>query len=1169
MADSLTYEQRLAVENRGGKLLVSAAAGSGKTKVLVDRLMSYIMDPSDPANIDDFLIITYTKAAASELRGKIASKLSELIATGGQNRHLQQQMQRLYLAKISTVHAFCTDILRQYAYRLDISSDFRVADEQECLELQIKVLDHILDSAYATAENNPEFCAFINSQGLGRDDRQIPEIILKVYHSAICHSNPMQWLQWCISASNTADISDASQTPWGQYLILDLHQYLDFQIQSLENCITSAVNISGLEKPVALLGSTVSQLQILRDSATWDEIIAHKDIDYGRLTIPKSCSDLQFAEQLKAVRNACKDGVGKRLKNFSDCSDQIIQDMGASLSAEKGLVWLVKQFMTEYESSKRKLGILDFADLEHKTLDLFLGKTHEHPTAVAAEVGERFREIMVDEYQDSNGIQDAIFASLTSKRQNCFMVGDVKQSIYQFRLADPGIFLQKYQTYIPAENAQTGEGRKIMLSKNFRSSNGVIQGVNDVFTRCMSQAVGGIDYGTDEMMREGIPHVPLNEPEVSLYGIEVDTDTYAEEASFVADKICSLLDGTHYVRNGDVLRPIRPEDIVILLRSPGSVGAEFQWALQCRGIRCITGDSANLLDADEISTVISLLQVIDNPLQDIPLAVVLTSPVFGYTAEDLALLRSTNRQADLFKLLSKIENDQNTAFMDLLQKFRKTSKLLTSTQLLAQIYSETNLLSIYGAMPDGEERLNNLQNFFQIVSNYETSGPKQLGRLLDYLESCKEKGLVISGAQQESGAVTIMSIHKSKGLEFPVVFLCGLSRSFNQESARNQVLCDKDLGLGLSCVETKHRVRYPSIAKRAISSKMIQESISEELRVLYVAMTRARDRLIMTYAVKNLEKDLQDLAMRLDLCNKQLMTMDVDCPGLWVLQSALMRTEAGAFFELGGHPNCAKVHDSIWEIAVVQGTNTVSLSEDQTSESATSITNALIEKLREDIQFRYMHHAATNIPSKLTATQLKGRELDVEVSEGAGNRKKLDFRKPGIQKTIGGISYGNAMHKTLQFIRFQPYTCTDDVRKEVDRMVHERLISPEQAEMVDCEKLAVFFATDLGRKLQNNHHVLREFKFSLLDDAGKYYADIKDEQILLQGVVDCAIIEEDGITVLDFKTDRVTESSLQTTAEKYFAQVKIYATALERIYQLPVKNAKLYFFAVNQFVDVM
>lgn len=1167
MAEKLTYEQQQAVTNRGGKLLVSAAAGSGKTKVLVDRLMSYILDPFDPANIDDFLIITYTKAAAAELRGKIAAKLSELIAANPQNRHLQQQIQRLYLAKISTVHGFCTDVLRQYAYRLDISADFRVADEGECFELQMKALDQVLNDSYESAGESPCFCAFVDSQGLGRDDRQIPEIVLKVYNSAVCHLNPAKWLQWCVP-TDSEDLTDAGQTPWGSYLIEDLKAYLSLQIRAMERCVAAAMKSDGMEKPTALFIDTIQQLKELCACKTWDEIVLKQGIDFGRLTFPKNCSNLQLAEQMKAVRNACKAGLAKRMRSFADVSKQVLADIATSESAIRGLLGLATSFSEQYSKLKRARGILDFSDLEHKMLDLLMGKQRNAVTAIAGEIGDQFREIMVDEYQDSNEIQDAIFSALTQKRQNCFMVGDVKQSIYQFRLADPSIFIEKYNTYSTTEVAKNGEGRKVLLSHNFRSSGGVISAVNDVFSLCMSPSVGGLTYGNAEMLREGIPHISLDEPEVSLFAIEVESDTYAEEAAFVADKIHSLLDGTHTVRNGDSLRPIKPEDIVILLRSPGSVGGEFQYALQSRGIRCVTADQADLLQTEEVSTVRAILEIMDNSLLDIPLVSVLTSPIFGFTAEELALLRSQDKKQDIYSLVCNSNDPKCRNFVNVFHSLRQKAGLSTVTQLLVSIYTDTNLLCTYSAMPDGETKLNNLQSFFQIVSDYESNGPRELSRFLEFLNSAEQRGLGGAASDQEVGAVKIMSIHKSKGLEFPVVFLCGLSRTFNQESARDQVLCDKDLGLGLGCVDSNLRVRYPTVAKRAISTKILREGISEEMRVLYVAMTRARDRLFMTYAEKNLSGTLQDMAMRLDMTDMESLACEADCPGAWILQTALKRTEAGELFALAGHPNCAQVSENQWEIKVVR--SNVPVEESDSEEIAENeIPKEVLDRLVKELSFSYGHSSATKIPSKITATQLKGRAVDTEISEGSAEHKSPVFRKPGKPYQPTGISFGNAIHAVMQYLQFSSCDSADKIRNEISRMEREKLISPEQAQMADCQKIAQFFKTPIGERLMNGSQVIREFKFSLLDDASKYYADADGEKVLLQGVVDCALIEDDGITVLDFKTDYVTEESIYSVTAKYKTQVMTYASALERIYHIPVKSALLYFFSLDRLVELI
>lgn len=1167
MAEKLTPQQHQAVWDRGGDLLVSAAAGSGKTKVLVDRLLGYVMDEKDPANLDDFLIITYTKAAAAELRAKIAAKLTEHLAEQPENRHLQRQMQRLYLAKISTVHGFCGDILRQYAYLLDLPADFRVADENECRELQDSVMAKVLEQAYETPDE--DFQCLVDTQSMGRDDRLIPQILLQVYHSARCHLDSQAWLDACVDNARTDHVEDAAQTLWGRYLMEDLFSYMDLQIEAMKSCAEQAGLAEGMEKPAALLLDTVGQLEALRQCQTWDQVYTRRDIDYGRLVISKKCTDQALAERIKAVRAACKKGLEKKLKSFACDSRQMLSDLQRCIPALRGMVALVRRFSQEYDRAKQARRVLDFGDLEHKALDLLLGKRRAGVTALAQEIGARFREVMVDEYQDSNAVQDAIFSALTAKRHNCFMVGDVKQSIYQFRLADPSIFLEKYESFAPVEQAKPQQGRKVLLSANFRSGGGVIRGVNDIFAVCMSPAVGGLHYGEEEALREGIPHVPLGEAEVELLTIPVQEATYEEEPAVVADRIAQLLDGSHYVRQGESLRPVRAEDIAILLRSPGSVGGYFRAALEARGIRCASGGGEDLLQTEEIAVLRALLQTIDNPRQDIPLLAALTSPLFGFTAEDLAAFRGANRRGSIYDALGKWDTDKARSFLDILQKLRKAARLQPLTQLLETVFYQTRIDSIYGAMTGGESRKKNLQTFCSLAADYEAVGRRDLSQFLRSLEILSEKGLIASEEQGAAGAVTLMSIHKSKGLEFPVVFVCGLSREFNRESVRAQVLCDKSLGLGLTAVDEKNRVRFPTIAKRAIAVKMAAESLSEEMRVLYVALTRARDKLIMTYAASDLESDLRETALRMDVGSRELVTRDAVCPGQWVLMAALQRTEAGALFALGEKPQNTSPGEPAWHIEVTGAPEAADVV--LTESSAASLPEDAVRAIGQGLSFRYAHEAATRSPSKQTATQRKGREKDAEAAEFAQLPKKTvrNWRSPSfVAVKPEATAFGTAMHQCLQYIRYAACTDENGVKQEVYRLVQEQFLSQEQADMVDCGKIAAFFATDLGQKLRRSENVLREFKFSILDDGRNYDPALAGEQILLQGVVDCALIEEDGITVVDFKTDRVTEQTLPERAAHYRPQVLAYASALERIYQKPVRETLLYFFHMDRLVSI-
>ena len=894
-----------------------------------------------------------------------------------------------------------------------------------------------------------------------------------------------------------------------------------------------------------------------------------RSIDYGRLVFPKKNVDLELAERVKAARKGCKAGLERKLKNFAEDSAQVLADLAQSADGARGLTKLVEQFDRDYRAAKRSRRILDFSDLEHSTLDLLLGKARTSPTAAAAEIGGRYREILVDEYQDSNGVQDAVFSVLSREKQNCFLVGDVKQSIYQFRLADPGIFLEKYETYAPAEGAQPGQGRKVLLSHNFRSGAEVIEAVNHVFSACMTPKVGGLYYTEAEALREGVPHLPLPDPGVELYALETVEDTYGEEAAYVAGRIREMLDTGTPVRDGDTLRPVEPGDIVILLRSPGSAGGYFQRALEAQGIRCSTGGGTDLLQTQEIGTFRSLLQTVMNPRQDIPLISVLASPVFGFTAEDLAQIRGKQKRGSFYEALVTSGLEKAEAFFTTLNTLRAEAKRSTLSGMMEKCLLLTHMDSVFGAMPGGEAKAANIQTFYQYACDFEKGTLRELSQFLEHLDRTEERGLVTAGSAG-ADCVNIMSIHKSKGLEFPVVFLCNLSRRFNQEDLRAQILCDRTLGLGLSSADIENRIRYPSLAKRAIAVKMASESVSEEMRVLYVAMTRAKDRLVMTYASQSLVSDLQDIALRRDFDGGRLLGQDATCMGDWVLLAAMGRREAGALHVLGGRPAETVFGDCQWKIEtpkvgeIVQNSSVV-------SEDVPTLPAELEEQLRTALDFRYDHIPATHTPSKQTATGRKGRVKDAEAAENAEPSKtpERNWRQPSyLSEQSQGKSYGSAMHAALQYLKYE--NCGDGkaVASEIQRLVAEGFLTQEQGALVNPEKLARFFRTEPGKKLLSGAPCLREFKFSILDDGRHYGEGLEGEQVLLQGVVDCALLEPEGITVIDFKTDRVTEKTIHTAADRYSLQVQTYADALSRIYEMPVKRKLLYFFNLDTFIEL-
>ena len=1166
MADILTPQQRQAVYDRGGELLISAAAGSGKTKVLVDRLISYLMDPVSPANIDDFLIITYTKAAASELREKIAAKLNEKIAEFPENTHLHRQLQRLYLTTISTVHSFCSEVLRQYAYMLDLPSDFSVMDDREAKQLRLSAMEQVLDQAYSAEEPDMDFYAFVDSQSFHRNDGLIPELVIKASERALCHLQPDSWMDQCIAQAQVDDISDACQTVWGEYLLKDLHETVDYEISALSKLV-SQIDLQEVPEDFAsakaVLSDIIIQLERLRNSQTWDEIVSASHIDYGRLSFKGTAKASALSEDIKLIKAFAKKTLDKKLGVFAGSNAQVLEDLRQSYRAVKGLIGLVRSLHSTYGKMKRRIRALDYSDLEHFTLDLLYGKSRTGITAVAKELGNRYREIMVDEYQDSNAIQEGIFAALTQKRHNLFLVGDVKQSIYQFRLANPEIFLDKYNRFLPAAMAQEGQGRKVLLSSNFRSGAGILDAANDVFQRCMTQKICGLDYGEEEMLRPGVSsRIPLPEPEIQFIGLKTKDESNLQEAKMVAKRIQKLLDGTHMVRNGkeNALRPVQAEDIVILLRSPGSQGFAFKQELEALGISCDDNAEDNLFDADEIFVLRSILTVISNPRQDIPLVAALSSPVFGYNANDLSNLRQIDRYSSIYEALLKSKDEKAERFFAVLQQLRKDAKTTTISGLLEKIYLHTKLDAIYSAMPDGPKRLDRLEQFYALALDFDSRNGANLEQFLADLEVMEQSGIKLP-ATPKSNAVRIYSIHKSKGLEFPIVFLCGLSKMFNTRDLTQKVLLDKDLGIGLCCADQPGRQTYPPVAKSAIAAKMLRDLRAEEMRILYVAMTRPVDRLIMTYTFSS-EDTVTDMIVKSRYYDSNAIHGSAKTLLSWVLYTALHHTEAGALHTLAQmKPDHTEIGDPVWDIQV---TEPDAQDEAQAVGSFTDVSKETvdIEAIHRALRFQYSHEEATRTPSKQTATQLKERDKDREVADKTPAKSFFTgWRKPSFVDTkAGSIQKGNAIHAVMQYVDFSKCASEQALSAELNRLEHAGMISAEDIALVDPQRILALFQSDLGKTIAASKQVLREFKFSVLVDSGLGDGD----KILLQGVVDCAVIDEKGIRVIDFKSDRVTQDTLAEKTAEYKGQVDAYAQALTQIFSLPVTEKWLYFFNLNQ-----
>ena len=1188
----LTEEQHTAVTNRGGGLLVSAAAGSGKTRVLVERLLRRVEE--EGLDINRFLIITYTKAAAAELRGRIAEELAIRLSQQPADRHLRRQATLVYQTQISTIHAFCAQLLREYGHLLDLEADFRLCDESEAGVFMLQAMDQVLESRYDKVEAESDFAKLLDTMAAGRDDSRLVQIVLDIHGRVQSHPDPSAWLEQQEQAFALEGVTDVGETSWGAALLGGIHKQVEYWRGRMAHALDLCAGDDALSRSYApSLSATLESLSLLMEAAEkgWDAAAARSEIVFPRLGAVRNCGDPEAQVQIKVLREKCKKRMVKVGELLSDPSEHLLEDMRAVYPAVRGLFALVHDFDQVYTALKRQRGCLDFSDLVHMAVKLLRDNTGE-PSELSEVVSSRFTEVMVDEYQDTNEVQNAIFQAVSQQGKKLFMVGDVKQSIYRFRLADPTIFLEKYRSFQPADQAADGEPRRVLLTQNFRSRPQVLEGTNFLFRSLMSREFGEMDYTLDEALHPGHPF-----PEGESYAVELDVLDLSEEggeeaqeekaprdfleARFTARRVRTLLDSGFQITDRDGgMRKAGPGDMVILLRSPNTVLHHYAKALGELDIPWEAEGSGDFLNTTEVSVALSYLQIIDNPRQDVPLISVLRSPLWGFSPDRLAQIRSGTPDTDFYSALLQDQGGDTVNFLAELERLRDQAVDMSCHQLLWRLYDQTHFLGIFGALGDGETRRGNLLSLAECARQFEAAGHKGLFGFLSYLDRVRASGgrLLTGRPGGEGGGVRIMSIHKSKGLEFPVVFLCGLARRLNREDMQRPILFHSRLGVGPKGLDTERMVEFPTLARRAVAGELEREMMAEELRLLYVAMTRAKEKLVMVCALSQGARELQRLAGDAGCPVEPQALLATQSVAQWILLAVLVRPDAGALRRAMDTYVEITTEDCgpDWEIHWVPGgdlrqvpTRTCPGTRGVEEETVPEADPELVVRL----SWRYQHQEDVEIPSKLTATQLKGRTLDQEAAEAApAPARPLRFQRPRFAAEALGLTpaqRGTALHLVMQFLDFHRAETREGAAAEIARLVERALITPQQGEAADPERVAAFFASDMGQELLRSNSVQREFKFSILVPARDYYPEAgKGEEVLLQGVVDCWFETLEGITVLDFKTDRVTNRTLLERAEEYRPQLTAYSRALEEITGKKVCRRVLWFFALDCPVEI-
>ncbi len=1189
-----TDDQKKVLTHRGSSLLVSAAAGSGKTAVLVERVIRRICDPEEHAEIDEFLIVTFTSAAAAEMKAKIYAAIADRLALDPTNRRLRRQLTLLSSAQMSTVHAFCQSLIREHFEMLGLSPDFRIADELEANTLKASVLNALIEDAYK--DGTPEFHALVDVLSAARDDKRMVKVILDIYEKLRSHPFPDRWTDHVLSELSLSCHEDPSDTIFGRTILKSALSRLRSVQRSYSSILLELKMVKALQNTYypSFADDVIQQNDLLSrlEKGDWDGIRdALRMISFVPLKSAKNYEDRDHLEMFKTIRKRWISLV-KDLsdKLFSVTASEARSDFQATIPLARELFRLVSAFEVQYSDAKRRKNLLDFSDLEHFAVQLLVSDSVNGvvtPTPLARQLSERFLEIMVDEYQDTNEVQDSIFKAISKNETNLFMVGDIKQSIYGFRLADPSLFLDKYLKY--QEDAIPGTSRKILLSKNFRSRKEVLDSVNFTFRVLMSDTLGDLFYTPAEYLYPGKEY-PDATSDVSTELLLTETYTSddndsVQEAATIARRIKTMCAGSEMVtdKESGLLRPVEYGDIVILLRSQSSKAATYIEALAKLGIPCRSDASEPLFDTLECSTALAFLSVIDNPDNDLPLTAVMRCPVYRFTTDELAVIRANTMKGSYLKAVTAYAADGErtvlrqkcSVFLEQLQDFRLRASNLSAARLLWHIYEETSLLARYGAMSDGADRQANLIALFDLAGRFEQMGYKGLYAFVRYIDKIREgddTSKIPSAQRSTTGAVTIMSIHRSKGLEFPVVIVPDCSKRFNLKDFNEPILLHSKLGVGFKAREATRRVEYPTLARTAIALLARQEMLSEELRILYVAMTRAKEKLILSGSVNVYDKYISDLRAELGEAPPT--------PELLVSKSNIL---PWLLYPLLAPPT---IRDEIcdtgkyWSIRVVtpDGENAVANTQPATAALPTPDAADLSQLLRTR-SYVYPHANAVNTPSKATATGLKGRYLDEEAVRDATavlsvNRIR-EPKKPAFLSEAGlsPSQRGTAHHLAMQFMDFDKTGSVEAVRQEITRLYAHGYLSKAQSDAVNPRKIYAFFKSKLGQSLLASKTVERELKFSLLTSPETINAILRGEtpdpcweeidpadKILLQGVIDCWFETADGLTLIDFKTDFCSPGGEAAIAEKYRGQLACYAYALERITRKPVKTLGVYLF---------
>ncbi|HJA25089.1 MAG TPA: UvrD-helicase domain-containing protein [Candidatus Fournierella merdigallinarum] len=1148
-----TKDQQAAIDHEGAALLVSAAAGSGKTAVLVERAARLLIREEDPVPADRLLIVTFTRAAAASLRAKLAARLAAEQAVRPGSTHLRRQRMLLARASIGTIDAYCLQLVQTHFGLLDIPPDFSTADGPQLARLRAEALAGALEAAYA----DPDFCAFADLYGKSRSDKQAAAVLERLYDFLSSMPFPEKTLEQL--ADDWAQSRPLDATGWGAALRAQGRRQAACALTLARENLADARADGELDNYLPALESDLAAVETVAEAigaAGWDQVLeAFRRLTYQPLKAVRGYTGCRM-ETIKARRDQVKKIIARLQEQVFVCTEaEFAADRAAAAPLVAALIRAERDFIARFWQAKVEERLLEFSDVEHLALRLL--RTPEGAlTPLAAQLGQSFAAVMVDEYQDTNALQDALYASLAAPGgEDLFFVGDLKQSIYRFRQADPEVFRDKLARYAP--HGLPGP-QKIFLDANFRSAPGVIAGVNALFEGMMSEELGGVDYGPGERLEPGFGGPEgyggyTGGCEVRL--VESD-EGVAAEAACIARRIARLADEGLPVREGEGTRPVRLEDICILVRSRG-VFEVYADALEAAGIPVYVDRAENLLDAPVVRPVASLLRVLDNPAQDVHLAAVMLG-LWGFSPDELVRLRARRPQGSFYSAVRAADEPRARRFLGELAVLQSLARTLPVDRLLEEIFLRTGCLAAAGVLPEGEVRRQELSRFSAFAAGCGKGGLSSVVRAMD---AALAAGGVPGPEQGQSrpGCVSLMTIHRSKGLEFPVVFVAGLDKPFNREDLLAPVALHPRLGLGL-VLRAGAGGAYATAPLRAVQGALAADAMSEEMRVLYVAATRARDRLILTMTLKKpaavicrlAAQRLEDPESRAALLTHSASRAD------WVLSALLDHAAAGCLRALTDAPVPVRPRplDSALEVCLEQPPQAPEALPAAGGLPAAAPDAALAAALAGRLAWRDPRADLRQVPAKVSVTAL--------VREG----KEPTLQRPSFMYQAGltGAEQGTALHAFLQHADLA--AAAADPAAEVRRQLEDKLLAPELARCLPLEQLARFFQSPAFGRVRRAQRVLREYAFitALPAALAAPGARAGDAQVLVQGVADLVLDFGDQVEILDYKTDR--NKTADQLAEDYRPQLLMYAAAIGRRLAKPVTKLTLYSFALEREIDL-